>query len=140
MSSRIFLDTNVMLDLLGERIPFYDSIAKIATLADRGSVVLVVSALSYSTVFYLLSKYENTEAAKEKLRKFKVISEVSALDEITIEKGLNSDFSDFEDSLQYYCAIKSDCTIILSRNQKDFSGSELPVMSADEYLVSIRNK
>ena len=140
MRTRIFLDTNIVLDLLGERVPYYDSIAKIATLADRGSVSLVVSALSYATVFYLLSKYESSDAAKEKLRKFKVISEVSALDEITIEKGLNSDFSDFEDSLQYYCAVKSDCKIILTRNQKDFSGSEIPVMSADEYLISIRNK
>lgn len=140
MSTRIFVDTNVMLDLLGERIPYYDSIARIASLADRGAVSLVVSALSYATVYYLLSKYESSEIAKEKLRRFKVISEVSSLDEITIEKGLNSDFSDFEDSLQYYCAIKSNCSIILSRNQKDFSGSEIPVLSADEYLMSIRNK
>ena len=54
---KLFLDTNIMLDLLGERMPFYDSIAKIATLADKGNVLLVVSALSYSTVYYLLSKY-----------------------------------------------------------------------------------
>jgi predicted nucleic acid-binding protein len=140
MNTRIFVDTNIMLDLLGERVPYYDSIAKIATLADKGSVTLIVSALSYATVYYLLSKYESNEATKEKLRKFKVISEISALDEMTIEKGLNSDFSDFEDSLQYYSAIKSESNIILSRNQKDFSRSEIPVMSADEYLVSIRNK
>ena len=88
----------------------------------------------------MLSKNEIPAAAKEKLRKFKIISEVSALDETTIEKGLNSGFSDFEDSLLYYSALKSDCTIILSRNQKDFSGSEIPVMSADEYLASIRNE
>lgn len=137
MSTRIFVDTNVMLDLLGERIPYYDSIARIASLADRGAVSLVVSALSYATVYYLLSKYESSETTKEKLRRFKVISEVSSLDEITIEKGLNSDFSDFEDSLQYYCALKSNCSIILSRNQKDFSSSEIPVLSADEYLMSI---
>ena len=140
MNTRIFLDTNVMLDLLGDRVPYYNSIAKIATLADRGSISLVVSALSFATVYYLLSKYESPGAAKEKLRKFMIISEVSALDETTIEKGLNSGFSDFEDSLQYYSALKSDCTIILSRNQKDFSGSEIPVMSADEYLASIRNE
>lgn len=139
MSTKIFVDTDVMLDLLGERDPYYDSIAKIATLADKGSIVLVVSALSFATVFYLLSKYESREAAKEKLRRFKVISEVSPLDEITIEKGLNSDFTDFEDSLQYYCAIKSDCVVILTRNQKDFLNSEIPVMSADEFLISIRS-
>jgi len=137
---RLFLDTNVMLDLLGERVPFYDSVAKIATLADIGNVKLVVSALSYSTVFYLLTKYESKEKVREKLRKFKIISEVAGVDETIIEKGLNSTFTDFEDSLQYFCALKTKCNVLLTRNQKDFKESAIPVMSANEYLISIRKK
>ena len=135
---RLFIDTNIMLDLLGERIPFYDSIAKIATLSDNGEVYLIVSALSYSTVFYLLSKYESKDKVMEKLRKFKIISEVAGVDETIIEKGLNSTFTDFEDSLQYFCALKSDCDALITRNQKDFKESTIPVFSADEYLMSIR--
>jgi len=137
---RLFLDTNVMLDLLGERVPFYDSVAKIATLADIGNVKLVVSALSYSTVFNLLTKYESKEKVREKLRKFKIISEVAGVDETIIEKGLNSTFTDFEDSLQYFCALKTKCNVLLTRNQKDFKESAIPVMSANEYLISIRKK
>jgi len=140
MKPRLFIDTNIMLDLLGERFPYYDSIAKIATLADRAEVTIVASALSYSTVAYLLSKYESMEKIKDKLRKFKIISEISDLDEKTIEKGLNSTFSDFEDGLQYFCALKSDCTILLTRNQKDFKASNIPVMSAEEYLKSINRE
>lgn len=140
MKPRLFIDTNVMLDLLGERLPFYDSSAKIATLADKGEISIVVSALSYTTVAYILSKYESLEKVKEKLRKFKIISEISDLDEVTIEKGLNSGFADFEDSLQYFCAIKSECNVLITRNQKDFKDSVIPVMSADEYLVSIRKE
>ena len=138
MKTRLFIDTNIMLDLLGERIPFYDSIAKIATLADNGQVTLIVSALSYSTVSYFLTKFENSEIAKTKLRKFKVISKICDLDELIIEKGLNSNFSDFEDSLQYFSALKSDCSIIITRNAKDFKESKIPVMTAEEYLVSIK--
>jgi len=137
---KLFIDTNIMLDLLGERVPFYDSIAKIATLSEKGEVTMVVSALSYSTVAYILAKYENLEKVKEKLRKFKIISDISDLDAMTIEKGLNSNLLDFEDSLQYYSALKSDCKVILTRNQKDFKQSVLPVMSADEYLISINKK
>jgi predicted nucleic acid-binding protein len=137
---KLFLDTNIMLDLLGERIPFYDSIAKIATLADKGEISLIVSALSYSTVFYLLSKYEGKDKVKEKLRKFMIISEIASVDEIIVEKGLNSTFLDFEDSLQYFCALKTECNVLLTRNQKDFKESSIPVMSADEYLMSIRKK
>jgi predicted nucleic acid-binding protein len=140
MIDRLFLDTNVVLDLLGERKPFYNSVAKIATLADKGKVNLIVSALSYSTVFYLLSKFESNEAVKEKLRKFKVIAETSELTNKIIDKGLSSKFSDFEDALQYHCAIKLDCNILITRNEKDFKGSEIPVMTPDEYLKSLTER
>ena len=140
MKPRLFLDTNIMLDLLGERIPFYNPIAKIATLADKGQISIVVSALSYATVNYFLTKYENSEKAKEKLKKFKIISEVCDLNEQIIEKGLNSNFKDFEDSLQYYSALDSGCIILITRNAKDFKDSNIPLMTADEYLKSINKK
>lgn len=140
MKTKLFIDTNVILDLLGERIPFYDPIAKIATLADKGKLTMVVSALSYATVNYFLTKFENPEITKDKLRKFKIISEISTLDELIIEKGLNSKFSDFEDSLQYFSALASDCKILITRNGKDFKESQIPIMTAEEYLVSIKKK
>lgn len=137
MKVKLFIDTNVMLDLLGERIPFYNSIAKIATLADMGEIIMTVSALSYGTVSYFLTKYENAEKAVAKLRKFKIISDICPLDEFIIEKGLNSKFSDFEDSLQYFSAIKSECNILITRNAKHFKESQIPVMTPGEYLLSI---
>lgn len=138
MKDRLFLDTNVVLDLLGEREPFYNSAARIATLADKGEIELVVSALTYSTVYYLLSRFEDKELVKEKIRKFKVIAETSDLTDKIVDKGLSSKFSDFEDSLQYYCAIKMDCKLLITRNGKDFKESAIPVMTPDEYLNSLR--
>ncbi|MBN2423665.1 MAG: PIN domain-containing protein [Calditrichaceae bacterium] len=140
MKNKIFLDTNVVLDLLGEREPFYDSIAKVVTLADKGIIKIIVSTLSYSTVFYLLSKFEKSEIVKEKIRKFKIICESSDLTDKIIDKGLSSNFSDFEDSLQYHCALNADSDIIITRNVKDFKESEIPVMTADEYLKSLQSK
>ena len=75
--TRLFLDTNVILDLLGERIPFFESIAKVATLADQKKIILVVSPLSFTTVDYVLNKFEASEAVLNKLRKFKIICEFS---------------------------------------------------------------
>jgi hypothetical protein len=126
-----------MLDFLGEREPFYLSAAKIATLADIKALQIVVSALSYATISYFLTKYYGSEKTKEKLRKFKVISEISTLDEVIIEKGLNSEFSDIKDALQYFCAWQSSCDIIITRNVKDFKKSAIPVMSPDEFLSGL---
>lgn len=135
---KLFWDTNIMFDFLGERDPFYISAAKIATLADKREITIIVSALSYSTISYLLTKYESLEKIKDKLRKFKVISKICELDELIIEKGLNSDFSDFEDSLQYHSALRTECDIIITRNGKDFKKSQIPVMTPDEFLNSFK--
>ena len=137
MSKRVYLDTNVMLDLLGEREPFYNSIAQIATLADQKKLEIVVSPISFATDNYFLSKFEGISVAKDKLRKFKVLCEISIIDETIIEKGLNSNFEDFDDSLQYFCAVDSECEVIITRNAKDFKNSLLPVMSAEEFITSI---
>ena len=134
MKNRIFIDTNIMLDLLGEREPFYTPIAKIATLAEKGKLSMVASPISFATVNYFLSKYENSKIAREKLRKFKIISEVCPINEQIIEKGLNSEIKDFEDALQYFSALGSDCKVIITRNGKDFKDSILPVQTAEEFL------
>lgn len=134
---RLFLDTNVILDLLAERNPFYISIAKIATLADLKKIKLVSSPLSFTTIDYVLNRFESRESVLLKLRKFKMICEVCEVNELTIEKSLNSDFKDFEDAVQYFSALQSNCSIFLTRNSKDFKNTHLPMMTADEYINSL---
>lgn len=133
---RLFLDTNIMLDLLGEREPFYTAAARIATLADKGKIEIIVSALSYATSFYILSKYESPEKIKDKFRKFKVISKTADLTNKVIDKALTSDFTDFEDALQYYSSLELDCDLLITRNIKDFKLADIPVLTPDEYLSS----
>lgn len=135
---RLFLDANVVIDLLGEREPYYQSAAIIATQADEGKLQIIVSALTFSTTFYILAKFEKKKDVKEKMRKFKVIAETANLTDMIIDKGLSSSFSDFEDSLQYYSAIAKGCHIFITRNAKDFKFADIPVLSPDEYLTSIR--
>lgn len=137
MKKRLFIDTNIMLDFLGEREPFYIPSAQLATLADRKEITMVVSPISFATVNYFIAKSEGHEGAKNKLRKFEILCEIVILDRDIIEKGLNSDFIDFEDSLQYFSAITSNCDILITRNGKDFKKSQIPIMSADEYLKSL---
>lgn len=59
------------------------------------------------------------------------------MDEATIEKALNSAFADFEDALQYFGAIESNCDILITRKAKDFKASAIPVMSVEEYVGSL---
>lgn len=134
---KLFLDTNVMLDLLAQRVPFYDSVARIATLADQKKLILVASPISFTTVDYVLRKFESAEIVMNKLRRFRIICEVGSIDEETTEKALNSDFEDFEDAVQYFCALQADCSVIITRNGNNFKNSNLPIMTSEEYLSSI---
>jgi len=134
----LFIDTNIVLDLLAKREPFYESSAKLFSLADRNVIQLSVSSLTFANTNYVLSKLKSTSEAKEILRKFKLLVHIVSLSEKIVDLALNnSAFKDFEDGLQYYSAIESNQDIIITRNQKDFKSSLLSIMSAEEFLSSL---
>ena len=58
---KVFIDTNVLIDFLGEREPFYDAAARIVSRADRKEIELMVSSLSYATASYILMRYNPRE-------------------------------------------------------------------------------
>lgn len=135
---KIFLDTNIIIDFLGERAGFYDASAKILTLADKKKIQVYTSPSSISNVFYVLAKYENSKIALEKIRKFKLLCSISVMDDEVVEKAIHSDFKDFEDAMQYFSALASNCNVIITRNEKDFKNALIPVMNAESYLLSLR--
>ena len=71
--TNLFVDTNIVIDLLAKREPFYEAAAKLFSLADRGKVKLYVSSLTFANTNYILSKMNNSTLAREILTKFKVL-------------------------------------------------------------------
>jgi predicted nucleic acid-binding protein len=135
---KVLLDTNIVIDLLAKREPFYQEAAKLFTLADRKVLNLFVSALSFANVNYVLLRQRKPEEAKLILRKLKLLVGVLSLDEKIISLSLNdNDFKDYEDSLQYYSALENDIDVIISRNLKDFQNSKIPGMTAEQFINSI---
>ena len=135
---KVFLDTNVMLDFLGERKLFFKPAEIIVNLADIGELTICVSALSFATCNYFLGKEFGLAIAKEKISKFKIISEIVALNEIIIERSLTSNFSDFEDGFQYFSALKANCTHIITRDLKDFKSADISSLTPTEFLTSFQ--
>ncbi len=131
---RVFIDTNIVLDLLQKRDEFYSDAQDLFTLADKKELKLYVSALTIANTHYLLSKFYNSNESKKILLKFKVLVEVLSVDDKIIDLSLASDFNDFEDGIQYYTAMENNIELILTRNKKDFKNSTLPVLTAREFL------
>ena len=134
---KLFLDTNIILDLLANRMPFYTEAAELFSLADKKEIKLSISSLCLADTHYILSKQNHDLEVRKILRKFKVLVNVLPLDDKIEDLALNSEFRDFEDSIQYYTAIENDQDILITRNQQDFKDSKIPVMTAGEFIKSI---
>jgi predicted nucleic acid-binding protein len=134
----IFLDTNIVLDLLAYRMPFYTEAAKLFSLADKKKLKLSISSLCLADANYILSKQNPEKEVRKILRKFKVLVNVLPLDDKITDLALNSDFKDFEDAIQYFTAIENDQDIIITRNQPDFKESKIPFMTAGEFIKSLK--
>jgi predicted nucleic acid-binding protein len=133
----LYLDTNIVLDLLAERMPFYTEAAKLFSLADKKKLKLSISALCLADAHYILSRQNPEIEVRKVLRKFKVLVNVLPLDDKITDLALDSDFKDFEDAIQYFPAIENDQDLIITRNQHDFKESKIPVMTAGEFIKSI---
>lgn len=135
---RLFIDTNVLLDLLANRNPFVEEASILFSKGDNKEISLSISSLTFANTHYILARLRSPKQAKSILRKFKVLTEVLPLDDKIIELALNDDsFGDFEDALQYYVALENDQDVIITRNKKDFKGKSIPIMTPKEFLASL---
>ncbi|MFN3270937.1 MAG: type II toxin-antitoxin system VapC family toxin [Cloacibacterium caeni] len=130
----VFVDTNIVIDLLQKRENFYQEAQELFTKADRKKLKLYISALTFANTYYILSKYYSFSEAKKILSKFKVLVEVLPTTDKIIDLALASDFNDFEDAIQFYTALESNLHVIITRNKKDFKNNLIPVFSAKEFL------
>ena len=132
---RIFVDTNIILDLLSKREPFYQESADLFSLADKKIIEIYISALSIANTSYILTRLTNFEGAKLILRKLRLIVNILALDDKVIGLALNDNsFADFEDGLQYFTALENNIDTIITRNLKDFKPAKIPVLTAKQFI------
>ena len=134
---RVLIDLNVILDVLQRREPFYAASAQLLALAEKGQIEGLIAAHSVTTLFYLISKSQSVAAAHTTLTSIMQFLKIAAVNHDTIEQALNLAYKDFEDAVQYFSALQSNCSIIITRNGKDFKNSSIPIMTAAEYLSSI---
>lgn len=134
---KVFIDCDICLDLLTQRVPHYDHAAALFSLADKGKVKLYVSSLIFSNLHYLLSRHFSSTETRRILTRFKVLVNVVGVDDKIVELALSSEFKDFEDAIQYFAALGNNITILLTRNLKDYKQARISVMTAEDYLSAI---
>jgi predicted nucleic acid-binding protein len=132
--SEIFVDTDVVLDLLARREPFYSPAAQLFSLAENRALVLAVSPLTFSNLFYILRKIGDRKEAIKSLQKLKLLVKILSVSEKAVERALASNFRDFEDAIQYYTAIENGIHYLITRNTKDYQQDQIAVLTPQEFL------
>ena len=133
---KLFLDANVVVDFLCERSDdFYLPAARLMVKSYNKEVELCCSTLTLATASYFMEKSKVVHAEIfHKISDMISICELANVDRDVVEKALSSEFTDFEDAMQYFSAEKFGADIIITRNKKDFQNAQLPVYTPKEYL------
>lgn len=135
---KIFLDTNIIIDIILDRQPFSKYSIEILKKAENNEIELFISSHTIATTHYILKKILQEKTVREILSNLIEIIEIISIDQDVIKKGLKSKHKDFEDALQIICAYTiTDIHCIVTRNVKDFKGSEVPVFTPDELVLKL---
>ena len=135
MANKILIDTNVLLDYLLEREPFFDDAKEVILSCTDGNVKGCIAAHSISNMFFILRKDYNAKERREVLLNLCKIFDVEGIDKAKLISGLGNDaFSDFEDCLQMECAKSYEADYIVTRNVSDYETSEIKAITPKDYL------
>ena len=135
---RCMIDTNIILDVLCKRKPYFKSSSKVWKLCETNQIEGFVSVLTFADIIYILRKQLDPSQIENVLSRLKLIFNFVSLLPEDLTDGASLKWNDFEDAIQEVCAnrIKAEC--IITRNAKDYEQSRLKVHTP-ERLLSILN-
>lgn len=131
---KLFLDTNVIIDVIASREPFIEDSRKVLSLCERGQAEGVMSALTLCTISYVLRKFAAPGTLRRQIRDLRNLLPPVDLTTQLLDRAISSTISDFEDAVQFYSAVYCDADCIITRNAKDFPQDDIPVLSPTAFL------
>jgi predicted nucleic acid-binding protein len=140
MSDIIFVDTNVLLDVLLARRPFVQHAQRLWSLAEQGKIQGVVSAASFLNVYYIVRRLASRPQAQRAVRGMRTIFQIMPVDREVIDQAIELPSADFEDAVQQSCAIRAGAICIVTRDERHFARSVIPAIAPDAFLAKIESE
>ncbi len=132
---RLYIDTNIIIDVIEKRDPFYYDSYKILDLCAKEGIVAFTSASAITDLFYIINKKtKNAIKAKEIIGNVLKIIIPAPISLFELTEALDMDNNDYEDMVAYTVAKDSYCDYIITRNTKDFKGLDIKAITPMEYL------
>jgi len=131
----VLIDTNIVLDVLLQRNPYFQNAARISVLSEKGYICSYISASTVTDVFYVAMKeLKNRNTVLELLKNLLITTRIASVTEAGIHEALDLEWDDFEDSVQYVAGKSISAEYIITRNPKDFANSQIKIMSPEEFV------
>ena len=134
----ILLNLNVVLDVVQKREPHYAASAAVMGQVTDGRVVACLPAPAFTTLHYLVSRYQTETTANRVVDWLLRYFEVAGTTHRELQRARTLDWPDFEDAVVAAAAESHSCTQIVTRNVRDFSDSPVPALTPEEYLFDSR--
>ncbi|HNW61294.1 MAG TPA: PIN domain-containing protein [bacterium] len=131
--NKLFIDADVILDLLLDRRPFSTSAIELFTRIEDKGVTACTSPVVLANIYYISAKLAGIKSARQYIHKLLTLLSITAMDEKTVLLAAGSSFKDFEDALQYYSAKQEAVDYLITRNKMDYKVTDLTVCTPEEY-------
>lgn len=131
---KILVDTNLIMDVLTKREPFYLDSAKVWTLIDQEILAGYISAISINNLYYIINKLNGRTQAEQFIEKALTDFEIISLTKDILRQAHSQPNQDFEDLIQYFSALHEGCEALITRNKKDFPSIGLDILTPKELL------
>lgn len=144
MKEKIFLDADVILDILLDRKPYSLFSQKIFALIEQNKIEGYTSSLVLSNSYYIIRKLSSHQKAIKAINKIRSIITVFSFTDKEIGESINAEFKDLEDGIQHFIALNNGVNVIITRNIKDFRKASLKILTPEEYFniykIKLKNK
>lgn len=141
MAYKVFVDTNIILDIFLKREPLFSVSQKVVLEIVENNFIPHVSGSSVTDLYYICKKSGmEKDTILEKLEKLLKAFEVLIIDKSSISDAISSDIKDFEDAVQIMACKKEKVDLIVTRNKKDFKIDWTQIQTPQEFLASISKK
>lgn len=134
---KVLIDTNIVLDLILDREPFVEDAIALFELIEASQVQGFIAATTITNIFYIIRKAQGKEEAFKAIYRIESGLGICAVDRDTINQALVSNIGDFEDAIQFSCAVLNQLDVIVTRDRSDFVGLDFPVLSIVEFTEQV---
>ena len=132
---KVFLDANIIIDVVQNRTDFVEESSKVLQSGLEGFIDLCASDVTFTTVSFYARKQRTTEQLYEIMQSLRDFIDVVPTGRIAIDWALQRKAKDFEDSVQYYAALRAGVDYIVSRNVRDYPFDDIPVVTPQDFLI-----